>query len=235
MADEKDTAPRARPFTPPLPPFRGPATAARPPVSPLTPPEGRRGSLFIGTRTPSKSTGAQAEAIDIAQLAPEPAVAGAGAGAAAPAPVAAALGSAEPSVGADAARSEAVAATEAMPWLFADPTTADRRPTPGIPLSVLTNSIVAGDDAGPEEAAQALSGLPYIDDSGEAHAPGNAPALPRLSGKVHRIDFDVAGMLESIAARVRAGDIDVGAVDPGAGEAAALASVLAALLRQRAR
>jgi len=191
--------------------------------------------LFIGTRTPSKSTGAQAEAIGIAQLAPEPAVAGAGAVAAAPAPVAAALGSAEPSVGADAARSEAVAATEAMPWLFADPTTADRRPTPGIPLSVITNSIVAGDDAGPEEAAQALSGLPYIDDSGEAHAPGNAPTLPRLSGKVHRIDFDVAGMLESIAARVRAGDIDVGAVDPGAGEAAALASVLAALLRQRAR
>ena len=229
MADEKDSAPRARPFTPPLPPFRGPAAAARAPVTPLTPPEGRRGSLFIGTRTPSKSAEPQPDAIDIAQLAPEPVAASRATIDAAPAPVAGALGSAEP------ARSEAVAATEAMPWLFADPSTADRRPTPGIPLSVITNSIVAGDDAAPEEAAQALSGLPYIDQSGEAHSPEVAPTLPRLSGKMHRIDFDVASVLESVAARVRAGDIDVGPVEPGTGEAAALASVLAALLRQRAR
>jgi len=231
MADEKDSAPRARPFTPPLPPFRGPATAARPPVIPLTPPESRRGSLFIGTRTPSKSAEPQPDAIEIAQLAPdaEPAVVEA------PARAAEALGSAEPPTAVDAARSEAVAATEAMPWLFADPSTADRRPTPGVPLPVVPNSIAAGDDAEPAEAAQALSGLPFFDESGAEHKPESQPQLPRLSGKMHRIDFDVAGVLESVAARVRAGEIDVGTVDPGAGEAAALASVLAALLRQRAR
>src|SRR5690242_11599106 len=128
MADEKDSAPRARPFTPPLPPFRGPAAAARPAINPLTPPEGRRGSLFIGTRTPSKSAPSESEAVDIAQLAPEPVVEQS-----APASEAGALGSAgTPS--AEAGRSEAVAATEAMPWLFADPATADRRPTPGAPL-----------------------------------------------------------------------------------------------------
>lgn len=231
MADEKDSAPRARPFTPPLPPFRGPATAARPPVTPLTPPESRRGSLFIGTRTPSKSAEPQPDAIDIAQLAPEQDAAGN----AAPAPADEALGSREQPAGADPARSEAVAATEAMPWLFADPSTADRRPTPGVPLAVVSNSIVAGDDAEPAEAAQALSGLPFFDESGAEHRPEEQPPLPRLSGKMHRIDFDVAGVLESVAARVRAGEIDVGTVDPGAGEAAALASVLAALLRQRAR
>jgi hypothetical protein len=231
MADEKDSAPRARPFTPPLPPYRGPATVARPAINPLTPPEGRRGALFIGTRTPSKSAEPQPDAIDIAQLAPEPIVASE----APPAPAAATLGSGEPPASAEPARSEAVAATEAMPWLFADPSTADRRPTPGVPLSVIPNAIVAGDDAEPEEAAQALSGLPFFDGSGAEHQPEAQPQLPRLSGKMHRIDFDVAGVLESVAARVRAGEIDVGTVDPAAGEAAALASVLAALLRQRAR
>lgn len=231
MADEKDSAPRPRPFTPPLPPFRGPATAARAPLNPLTPPESRRGSLFIGTRTPSKSAEPQPDAIDIAQLAPEPEVA-----AHAPsAPAIEALGSPAQPAGAESARSEAVAATEAMPWLFADPATADRRPTPGAPLPVISNAIAAGDDAEPGEAAQALSGLPFFDESGAEHEPESPPQLPRLSGKMHRIDFDVATVLESVAARVRSGDIDVGSVDPGAGEAAALASVLAALLRQRAR
>lgn len=229
MADEKDSAPRARPFTPPLPPFRGPTAAARPPINPLTPPEGRRGSLFIGTRTPSKSAAPQPEAIDIAQLAPEPVAAQL-----IPAPEAGALG--RPAIASvEPARSEAVAATEAMPWLFADPATADRRPTPGVPLSVITNAIAVGDEAAPEEAAQALSGLPYFDQSGEPHKPEPEPPLPRLSGRMHRIEFDAAGVLESIAARVRSGDIDVGPLDPGAGDAAALATILAALLRQRAR
>ena len=227
MADEKDSAPRARPFTPPLPPFRGPAAAARPPINPLTPPEGRRGSLFIGTRTPSKSGGSQPETIDIAALAPDPVLPP-------PAPEPEALGSVETGA-TEPARSEAVAATEAMPWLFADPATADRRPTPGAPLSVITNAISAGDEAAPEEAAQALSGLPYFDQSGEAHKPEPEPQLPRLSGRMHRIEFDAAGILESIATRIRAGDIEVGPLDPGASDAAALATVLAALLRQRAR
>lgn len=230
MADEKDSAPRARPFTPPLPPFRGPATAARPANIPLTPPESRRGSLFIGTRTPSKSAEPQVDAVDIAQLAPEPIAA-----APAPAPAAEALGSAEETRQPDGTRSEAVAATEAMPWLFADPRTADRAHTPGAPIPVITNAVGSGEDAAPEEAAQALSGLPFFDQSGEEHRAEAQPRVPRLSGKMHRIDFDVAAVLESVAARVRTGDIDVGTIDPAAGDAAALASVLAALLRQRAR
>jgi hypothetical protein len=152
-----------------------------------------------------------------------------------PAPAPETLGSTEQPASAENARSEAVAATEAMPWLFADPQTADRLHTPGAPIPVITNAIGSGEDAAPEEAAQALSGLPFFDESGEAHKAEAQPHASRLSGKMHRIDFDAAALLESVAARVRSGDIDVGPVDPAAGEAAALASVLAALLRQRAR
>lgn len=230
MADEKDIAPRARPFTPPLPPFRGPATTARPAINPLTPPENRRGALFIGTRTSSKSAEPQPDAVDIAQLAPEPI-----APAPVPAPGAEASGRAEEARQPDSFRSEAVAATAAMPWLFADPRTADRAHTPGAPIPVITNAIGPGEDAAPEEAAQALSGLPFFDHSGAEHTSEAQPRVPRLSGKMHRIDFDVAAVLESVAARVRTGEIDVGTIDPSAGDAAALASVLAALLRQRAR
>ena len=228
MADEKDSAPRARPFTPPLPPFRGPAPAARPPINPLTPPESRRGALFIGTRTPSKSAAPQPDVMDIALLAP-----GADAEQASPAPLPETLGSAEAGNGAEPARAEAVAATEAMPWLFADPSTADRRPTPGAPIPVITNAIASGEQE--EQTEQALSGLPYFDQSGEEHKAEAQIHAPRQSARAHRVDADVASMLESVAARVRAGDIDVGPLDAGAGEAAALASVLAALLLQRAQ
>lgn len=224
MADEKDSAPRARPFTPPLPPFRGPAAAPRPPVNPLTPPEARRGSLFIGTRSPSQTAAAPvAEPLDIALLAPEPS--------AAPAPEGA---SQLPPLGeSDSTRAEAIAATEAMPWLFADPAAPVRQPTPIAPLPTIDPAqTVRGEDAAPEEAAQALSGLPFFDESGAEH---QAAPNVRLSGKMHRVDFDVAGVLESIASRVRAGEIDISQVDPAAGEAATLATVLAALLRQRAR
>lgn len=238
MADEKDSAPRARPFTPPLPPFRGPATAARQPMNPLTPPEAKRGSLFVGTRTPSKrSEASQAEpqaepqpqqpaaTIDIAQFAPDAVVAQA---IVAPAVEAAPVETESP-------RADAIAATDAMPWLFADPTTADRRPTPVAPLAGIATLVPSGDDAAPEEAAQALSGLPFIDESGAEHDAQLLPAVPRPSGKVHRVAFDVAAVLESIAARIRGGTLDVRDVDPAAGDAAALATVLAALLRQRGR
>lgn len=231
MSDEKDSAPRARPFTPPLPPFRGPAPVARAPLNPLTPPESRRSALFIGTRSPSKTQAVDEEPVDVALLAPsdEQPVAESPS-AAAPVP------QSETVDGADAARAHAIAATEAMPWLFADPRTADAKHTPPEPLAgILSSHIPAGDVAAPEEAAQALSGLPYIDQTGEEHQPEQSPVVPRPSGRMHRIDFDVAGILERIAERVRAGEIDVGAVDPAAGEAAALASVLAALLRHRAR
>lgn len=224
MADEKDSAPRARPFTPPLPPFRGPATAARPPVNQLTPPEGKRGSLFIGTRAPSKAVvEPQPETIDIPPVAVIPETP-------ASAPLAASSGDVE------SPRTEAIAATEAMPWLFADPATADRRPTPVAPLAGIATSLVpSGDDPAPEEAAQALAGLPFIDESGAEHEAQLRPAVSRSSGKVYRVEFDVAAVLESVAARIRAGAIEVRDVDPDAGDAAALATVLAALLRQRGR
>jgi hypothetical protein len=224
MADEKDSAPKARPFTPPLPPFRGPAQAPRPSASPLTPPEGRRGSLFIGTRAPSASAAASApEAIDIALLAPEPS-----------APTPREADSQLPPLGnTESPRAEAIAATATMPWLFNDPAAPVGQPKPIAPLPTIESAqTVRGEDAAPEEAAQALSGLPFFDQSGAEHQ--GAPNV-RLSGKMHRIDFDVAGVLESIASRVRAGEIDISQVDPAAGEAATLATVLAELLRQHAR
>ena len=232
MSDERDSAPRTRPFTPPLPPFRGPTTAARAPLNPLTPPETKRGALFIGTRAPSKPAAADSELPDVALLAPEhdqlrslePA---------------ASTAVAEPYVPAapepEDTRAEAIAATEAMPWLFADPRTADAKHTPPAPLAGIVNGHMPdGDVAAPEEAAQALSGLPYIDQTGEEHQPETAPALARPSGRMHRIDFDVASVLERIADKVRGGELDVGSLEPTVGDAAVLASVLAALLRQRA-
>lgn len=225
MSDEKDSAPRTRPFTPPLPPFRGPAPAARAQANSLTPPEPRRGALFIGTRAPSKQVSREAEPVDVAALAPDHLTA--------PATVLETQSDSAPA--ADVSREEAIAATAAMPWLFADPQTADAKHTPPAPLpGIVSDHMAQGDVAAPEEAAQALSGLPYIDQTGEEHQPDPSPMVARPSGRMHRIDFDVAGVLEKIAERVRAGDIDVGSIDPAAGDAAALASVLAALLRQRA-
>lgn len=232
MSDERDSAPRTRPFTPPLPPFRGPSTAAQAPLNPLTPPETKRGALFIGTRAPSKAVAAESTLLDVALLAPETHETAAIEPTAATkaeepqAPVAA-----EP----EDARAQAIAATEAMPWLFADPRTADAKHTPPAPLAgIVSGHMPEGDVAAPEEAAQALSGLPYIDQTGEEHQPEPAPVVARPSGRMHRIDFDVASVLERIADRVRGGEIDVGSLDPTVGDAAVLASVLAALLRQRA-
>jgi hypothetical protein len=229
MSDEKDSAPRTRPFAPPLPPFRGPA-AARAPLTPLTPPESRRGALFIGTRAPAKTAPTEAEPVDVMTLAPDE-----HSSAVDLPPAPAAVEAPPPSVpDSGDSRAEAVAATEAMPWLFTDPRTADAKHTPPEPLAGIVNGhMPEGDVADPEEASHALSGLPYIDQSGEEHQPEVAPVLSRPSGRMHRVDFDVAGILERIAERVRAGEIDVGLVDPTAGDAAALATVLAALLRQR--
>ena len=227
MADEKDSAPRARPFTPPLPPFRGQASVARSPASSLTPPEARRGSLVIGTRAaPKASVEPEAGIVEIARLTIDPAVA----------ETAAAMPSQPAPADADSPRAQAIAATEAMPWLFTDPATADRRPTPVAPLAGIAGALIpSADDAAPEEAAQALAGLPFIDQSGAAHEAQLHPAVARPSGKMHRVGFDAAAVLESVAARVRAGALDVRDVDPAAGEAAALATVLAAMLRARGR
>lgn len=240
MADERDSAPRARPFTPPLPPFRGPATASRPPVTPLTPPEVKRGSLFVGTRPSSKpapepAAEALPAVVEIETLAPEVA-------SAPPAerpgtiyvPTDAAASVAAPSAQPETARAEAIAATEAMPWLFADPGASRPVGDGGDVDAALDTVAVPGEEAAPEEAAHALSGLPYFDQSGAAHRAEEVPDAKRSSGKVHRIDFDAAGVFDSIAARLRSGEIDAANIDPAGGEAAVVATVLATLLRQRA-
>lgn len=229
MSDEKDSAPRTRPFTPPLPPFRGPSTA-RPALNPLTPPQAKRGALFIGTRAPSKAAVAEPEPIDVARLAPDADDTHASALAIDQTPVEAAA-----AAGPEDSRAQAIAATEAMPWLFADPRIADAKHTPPAPVEGIVNGhMPEAHVAGSDEAAHALSGLPYIDQRGEEHQAEPTPSLPRPSGRIHRIDFDVADILDQVAERVRAGEIDVTLVDPSAGDAAALAGVLAALLRQRA-
>ena len=197
MADERDSAPRARPFTPPLPPFRGAASAPRRVGNPLTPPDAKRGALFVGTRPPSKPVpDIAATDVDIAELAPAAGTAadsipqsGLDSAAAAGEPATTAVGS-EVSV----ERADVIAATEAMPWLFADPGASE--PVAATPVG--TDPIAA---LGVEQHAE----------------------------------LDVAGVIESIAARVRAGDVDVAGLDPSLGEAAVLATVLAALLRPRAR
>lgn len=97
---------------------------------------------------------------------------------------------------------------------------------------VATAPVVSGEDPAPEEAAQALSGLPYIDDMGTPHEPSEPPTA-RPSGRMHRVEHDVPGVLEGIAARVRAGTLAVPDVDPFTTDAGVLAAVLAAMLRQR--
>jgi hypothetical protein len=92
--------------------------------------------------------------------------------------------------------------------------------------------MVPGEDAAPDEAAQALAGLPYFDDHGGEHtAEEPATERKRTSGKVHRVEHDPAAVLESIALRVRSGGIQVQGLDANASDAAVLAAVLAALLR----
>ena len=198
MADERDNAPRARPFTPPLPPFRGAASAPRRVGNPLTPPDAKRGALFVGTRPPSKPVAdVPLTVVEIAELAPTVAGAATDPSAQSGADPAASLG--ETAIAAvvseaDTERADVIAATEAMPWLFADP-----------------------------GASQPVDATP-----------SDAVSVAAL-GEAQRADLDVAGVLESIAARVRAGHVDVGGIDPTLSDAAVLATVLAALLRPRAR
>lgn len=198
MADERDSAPRARPFTPPLPPFRGAASAPRRVGNPLTPPDAKRGALFVGTRPPSKPVAdVPPTVVEIAELAPT--VAGTATDSTAPSgeDPAAALGEtaiAAVESEADSERADVIAASEAMPWLFEDP-----------------------------GASQPVDATP-----------SDAVPIASLGGE-QRADVDVAGVLESIAARVRAGHVDVGGIDSTLSEAAVLATVLAALLRPRAR
>ena len=121
-----------------------------------------------------------------------------------------------------------------LPWLDtsgaqssdAAPSTA----TDAIPFPPFDST--PSEPAAPEEAAQALAGLPYFDGDGDKHEDGGLPSL-RASGRMHRIEADPASVLERLAARIRSGELRVPDVDPIDGDPAALAAVLAALLRRR--
>ncbi len=205
MADEQESAPRARPFTLPPRPFRGPATTSRPAAAALTPPEAKRASLFVGTRAPAKTAAVPSPAVvSISALAPAPEVAEV--------------------IAADSPRSDAIAATEAMPWLFADPGASqpvgsgDANDQPAMELA----GVLATHEPPTLEAEPVVFRDP-------SHDPAPTPGNPHAPG------LDVAAVLESIAARVRGGDIDVGFADAASGEASVMATVLAALLRQQGR
>ena len=245
MADDKERAPRARPFTPPLPPFRGPTTASRPPVSALRPPDAKRGSLFVGTRVPSKSVVPPPEVVSISALAPAaagPSVDLAGLPDVVPnapdvhhaiAP-AAVQEAAEPAA-IDSPRAEAIAATEAMPWLFADPGAS--KPVGGPPADDAAATTTGDERAVPTEPEleAALSGLPYFDGSGASRRADPIGNPESASNPEVRLNSDVAGVFESIAAKIRRGEVDASNVDPASGEAAILATVLATLLRKQGR
>lgn len=239
MADDKDSAPRVRPFTPPLPPFRGSATALRPPIKPITPPDGKRGALFIGTRAPSTPVAdATPAVIDIATLASVPAE---------KAHASATMHTAQlpempdrsadwaPAAQPDTQRADVIAATEAMPWLFADPGASQPVNVDPADADLHAPEQSSLEGIAPERGPSSPDGSHYLDAGDAARDSQQTWNAEHSPGAAQAADVYVATVLESMVARVRVGDIDVSSVDPKAGEAAALAAVLAALLRQRAR
>jgi hypothetical protein len=139
-----------------------------------------------------------------------------------------------PSAPTSASAEIAIPATSDLPWLDTSavdaPANASTSATEAIPFPPFDTT--PSEPAAPEEAAQALAGLPYFDGDGDKHEDGSPPSM-RASGRMHRIEGDPASVLERVAARVRNGELPVPDVDPLDGEAAILASVLAALLRRR--
>lgn len=221
MPDQHDSAQRPRPFVPPAPPFRGPAGAGRPPLTPAAAPNGARPPAPFVARRPAKPD-EQAEA--------SPAAGVSAASEAAPARELAA-----PTALAESQRPVPVSAPRSDAHLYGhDPF---RTPTPvhvqprveSLPVSA------PGVDAAPKEAATALAGLPYFDDSGSAHQPSAERAPAPTSGKMHRVEFDPAAVLESIAGRIRSGVIMLPDLDPLASDEATLAAILSALLRDSRR
>lgn len=208
MADQQDSSARARPAPPAAPPFRGPA--ARSPLPSAGAPMARKAPPpFVGSR-PATS-----------QLRPA-------ADTPAEAPVSAAA-TPPPNDLPSGPSGDVVQTVVNLPWL--DTSVGETAPpTDVLPFPPFEHA--ATDDAAPEESAQALAGIPYFDVDGDQHVAGEQPAS-RASGKMHRVEFDVATVLERVASRVRSGELVVPNVDPFAGEGAALAAVLAALLRHR--
>lgn len=199
MPDQHDSAQRPRPFAPPAPPFRGPATAARPAFAPLTPDAAKPPAPFIARRSAKVAE------------ASEPMAPAAGA----PHPVAAVPAS----------------PTDGEAHLYGNDPFAGAHQALSHPSP---SRAVPGEDAAPAEAAQALAGLTYFDEAGSQHVAPEVEAPKRNSGKVHRIEFDPAGVLEAVATRVRAGTLSPLGLDSRASDAAVVAAVLAALLRDDA-
>ena len=240
MADEQDSPKRPLPGAPAIPPFRRPGAqphaptplgetrksappfvGARPTASPPRQPNdsvGRESAPAHPARPASRPTAAP---VDRERLHLEPEAWGAYQPPAQSRP----SGSAHAEAPAESQQPSAE-----LPWLdiSAEPIPANAQPLPFPPFDAGT-----GEDARPEETAQALAGLPYFDGDGDRHASNER--TPRSSGKMHRVEFDLADVLERVARRIRDGGLAVTNVDPLAGDGAALAAVLAAMLRQRGR
>ena len=239
MADEQDSPKRPLPAAPAIPPFRRPGVQPHAP-SPLG--ETRRSAPpFVGARpaaspprVPNDSAARDSAALPARPASPPPA-----------APLDGerlhlepeAWGAYQPPVQARPAASalseppaESQPPSAELPWLDVS---AEQVPGNAPTLPFPPFDAGTGEEARPEETAQALAGLPYFDGEGDRHT-GHEPA-PRSSGKMHRVEFDLADVMERIARRIRDGGLAVPNVDPLAGEEAALAAVLAAMLRQRGR
>ena len=229
MADQHDSAQRPRPFAPPVPPFRGPATAARPALNPLSPPNGSRPPAPFVARRAAKVE----EEPDSGPAVP-PAIAAIPAVAMNEAPaVEPRTPPAVPTVPAAAPPPAPQPGADAHlyghdPFRVPTPVHAQARvealPTPA-----------TAPDADSEDAATALAGLPYFDDNGSEHRPDAQGAPPQVSGKVHRVEFDPAAVLESIAVRIRSGLLALPDLNPLASDEATLAAILSALLRDSRR
>lgn len=215
MADEQDSPKRARPAPPAIPPFRGtPGVPPRPSMAPSGTGALRRAPApFVGTRTAAGQAAPAPNDAAVAELPSVEAIAPAAPHARAP----------------EAATPDGVdipSTPNDLPWL--DTSASDvPPPSEALPFPPYAQS---SKEAVLEETKHALEGLPYFDVDGDVHEKGDPV---RASGTMHRVEFDIAGILDRIASRVRSGDLVVPDVDPLAGEGAALAAVLAALLRHR--
>ena len=239
MADSQDNAQRPRPFVPTAPPFRGPATAARPAATPFTPPDTKRAPApapFVARRE-SRPTAVPAQPAPAAQGPVTPTAPAPTRPPSTPQPA-----SVDPHRTPDFIREAVAASAPTAPAAPPGAVGGDAHlyghdpfasAPAGAPATRSAHSrSVPGEDAAPEEAAQALAGLPYFDEAGGAHSAEEPETeRKRTSGKVHRVEQDPAAVLESLALRVRSGGLAVSGLDAGASEAATLAAVLAALLR----
>ena len=226
MPDQHDSAQRPRPFVPPVRPFRGPATATRPastPLTPLTPPNGGRSGAPFVARRPAKTelegpmpSQSAAPAVEAAVV-PDPTVI---------VPQSPAVLETEPVTrtatgGADA-------------HLYGhDPFSAG--PATRVAAAVDPTESAPQNSTAREDAATALAGLPFFDDNGGEHEAGAETARVHTSGKLHRVEFDPAVVLETIAGRIRSGALRLPDLDPRDSEEATLAAILAALLRDSRR